>query len=356
MGDSKTILVTGGAGYIGSHTVLTLLEHGYSVVVVDNLVNACRVGETGIPESLKRVEKLTGKKIEFFDVDILDLTSLREVFEKFKFQCVIHFAALKSVGESCEKPLTYYHNNITGSLNLLQVMQEFQVSRFIFSSSSTVYGSPQFLPFTESHPTGQGCTNPYGKSKYFVEEILKDLAASNKDWTIISLRYFNPVGSHPSGEIGEDPNGIPNNLMPYIAQVAVGRRDKLQVFGDDYDTKDGSGVRDYIHIMDLAAGHVTALDKLLGPKSKAGFTAYNLGTGTGYSVFEMVAAFSRASNKKIPYEVVARREGDIASSYCDASLARAELQWEAKHGLDKMCEDTWRWQAKNPLGYQKIFY
>ncbi|KAL1461515.1 hypothetical protein WDU94_013404 [Cyamophila willieti] len=231
-----------------------------------------------------------------------------------------------------------------------------QTAPIPYSPPPTVYGLPQYLPLTESHPTGQGCTNPYGKSKFFIEEMLKDLASSSQKWSIIALRYFNPVGSHPSGEIGEDPNGIPNNLMPYISQVAVGRRKKVQVFGNDYDTKDGSGVRDYIHIMDLAQGHVTALDKLLCDKPLSGFKAYNLGTGTGYSVFEMIEAFSKASKRTIPYEVVGRREGDIASSYCDASLAKTELGWEAKYGLDRMCEDTWRWQSKNTLGYRKIFY
>nr|XP_018898238.1 PREDICTED: UDP-glucose 4-epimerase isoform X2 [Bemisia tabaci] len=348
---SKVVLVTGGAGYVGSHAVLSLLEHGYQVVVVDNFINACKAKNSPKPVSLLRVEELAGKGTTFYNVDLLNREALTEVFRKHQIECVIHFAALKAVGESCQIPLTYYQNNVSGSIILLEVMKAHNVRRFIYSSSSTVYGTPEFLPFTEAHPTGRNCTNPYGKSKYFVEEIMKDLAASDPSWSIVSLRYFNPVGAHESGQIGEDPVGIPNNLMPYIAQVATGRIASLQVFGNDYDTIDGTGVRDYIHIVDLAVGHVSALEKLLS-NDALGFKVYNLGTGTGYSVLQVVKAFEEASNKTIPYKIVPRRPGDIASSYCDASLAKKELGWEAKFGLKKMCEDMWKWQSQNPKGYE----
>lgn len=343
---SLTILVTGGAGYIGSHTVVELLSVGHQVICIDNCHNAFMSCDTKKPESLNRVEKLTGKSVIYYNVDIKDGSALREVFKKHKIDCVIHFAALKAVGESCRIPLSYYQNNVGGSCTLLETMEAAGVYRLIYSSSATVYGAPVSLPINENHPTGN-CTNPYGKSKYFQEEILKDLCAANNKWQVISLRYFNPVGAHISGRIGEDPNGEPNNLMPYIAQVAVGKREKLRVFGNDYPTKDGTGVRDYIHITDLALGHVNAIDRL-----KNGFFACNLGTGHGYSVIEMVNAFSDASGKAIPYEIVDRRPGDVAEVYADASLAAKELGWTATRGIDEMCVDTWRWQKQNPNGFQ----
>nr|CAD7261258.1 unnamed protein product [Timema shepardi] len=357
MSGGPTVLVTGGAGYVGSHTVVQLLTKGYQVVVVDNLVNASKVGFTGINESssdtecLRRVQEITGKKLKFHHVDILKKEELDTIFETYDIDCVMHFAALKAVGESVQLPLLYYKNNVSGSINLFEVMNKHNVKKLLYSSSATVYGTPQQLPLTENHPTGLGCTNPYGKSKYFVEEILKDLVTSDKLWSVISLRYFNPVGAHESGLIGEDPQGVPNNLMPYIAQVAVGRRPDLKVYGNDYDTPDGTGVRDYIHIQDLAVGHLDAAKKLLSP-SFSGFKAYNLGTGSGLSVLQLVKAFEEASGRKIPYEIVGRREGDIAYCYSDASLAKRELGWEAKKGLKEMCEDVWRWQSKNPQGFQ----
>lgn len=351
MSKNGAVLVTGGAGYVGSHAVVDLLGNGYEVVVVDNLVNSFKGKNESLPESLKRIEKLTGKKVKFYEENLLNKEALSNIFDENKISCVIHFAALKAVSESCQIPLVYYSNNITGSISLLEVMKAHGVTKLVYSSSSTVYGTPQFLPLTEDHPTGQGCTNPYGKSKYFVEEILKDLCASDKSWNVISLRYFNPVGAHESGIIGEDPAGIPNNLMPYIAQVAIGRRPQLQVFGGDYDTHDGTGVRDYIHILDLAAGHISALKKLEEP-GFSGFKAYNLGTGKGNSVLEVVAAFKKASGQEIKYKIVGRREGDIATSYCDTTLAKNELGWEAKKNLDDMCVDMWRWQQKNPNGFE----
>ncbi|XP_054276252.1 UDP-glucose 4-epimerase-like [Macrosteles quadrilineatus] len=345
------VLVTGGAGYVGSHTVLELLKIDYEVVVVDNLVNSYKALSSELPECLRRVEKLAGRKVTFYNLDLSDRGALSKVFKKHSVFCVIHFAALKAVGESCQKPLLYYSNNITGSITLLEVMIENGVKNFVYSSSSTVYGNPQFLPLTEDHPTGQGCTNPYGKSKYFVEEILKDVCLADNGFRVISLRYFNPVGAHPSGDIGEDPAGQPNNLMPYIAQVAVGRRAELLVYGNDYNTRDGTGVRDYIHIMDLVSGHICAIEKLRDPTTK-GFKTYNLGTGSGHSVLEVIEAFKTASGKDVKYKVVGRREGDIAESYCDASLASKELNWKAEKSLKEMCEDMWRWQAKNPNGFQ----
>ncbi|XP_025835371.1 UDP-glucose 4-epimerase isoform X1 [Agrilus planipennis] len=346
-----TILVTGGAGYVGSHTVLELLNNNYSVIALDNLVN-CYAEKNDKPESLKRVEKLTGKQIIFYNVDIRDKTSLDKIFKVHSIDFVIHFAALKAVGESVQIPLTYYQNNIAGSSTLFEVMQSNGVKKIVFSSSATVYGIPQFLPITEEHPTGQGCTNPYGKTKYFVEEILKDVCVSDHEWKVILLRYFNPVGAHESGEIGEDPSGIPNNLMPYIAQVAVGRREKVYVFGNDYPTPDGTGVRDYIHITDLAIGHVQALTKL-NDTTFFGWKAFNLGTGRGYSVLDVINAFSKASGKIIKHEFVNRREGDVAASFADASLAKIELNWTATRGIDEMCKDTWNWQSKNPNGFKK---
>lgn len=335
----STILVTGGAGYIGSHTVLQLLEQNYQVVVVDNLCNSSK-------ESLNRVSKLTGKTCTFYPVDIRNKQALSEVFSNHDISSVIHFAGLKAVGESTQIPLHYYDNNISGTLTLCEVMKEHGVKSLVFSSSATVYGDPESVPILENFPTS--ATNPYGRSKLIIEEILKDLHASDSSWKIVLLRYFNPVGAHPSGLIGEDPNGMPNNLMPFISQVAVGRRDKLSVFGDDYSTIDGTGVRDYIHVDDLARGHLAAISKL---EVDSGLFTYNLGTGNGYSVLEMVRAFSRASNIDVPFEIVNRRPGDIAECYANASKAKAELGWEAKLSIEDMCRDAWNWQSKNPNGY-----
>lgn len=334
------ILVTGGAGYIGSHTTLELLKTGYEVVVVDNLIN-------GNVEALKRIEKLTGKSVVFYEYDLVDKEKVSSVFEKHPIGAVIHFAGLKAVGESVEKPLYYYHNNLLSTIYLCEVMREHQVKNLIFSSSATVYGSPHTLPITEDFPLS--ATNPYGRTKLMIEEILRDLSVPDHSWNIALLRYFNPVGAHHSGQIGEDPHGIPNNLMPIIAQVAVGRREKLFVFGNDYDTPDGTGVRDFIHVVDLALGHVRALEKLT---ENPGVVTYNLGTGRGYSVLEMLAAFEKASGKKIPYEIVDRRPGDIAACYADPSLAQQELNWRAQRGIDEMCIDTWRWQSANPNGFR----
>ena len=334
------ILVTGGAGFIGSHTVVELQNAGYDVVVVDNLVNSSR-------KSLERVEKITGKEVTFYEADINDAAALNEIFEKESIDSVIHFAGLKAVGESVAKPLEYYMNNISGSLTLFDVMRNHGVKNIIFSSSATVYGDPAFVPITEECPKGQ-CTNPYGWSKSMLEQILTDLHTADSEWNVVLLRYFNPVGAHKSGTIGENPKGIPNNLMPYITQVAVGKLECLGVFGDDYDTPDGTGVRDYIHVVDLALGHVKALKKI---EEKAGVKVYNLGTGNGYSVLDMVKAFGKACGKEIPYQIKARRPGDIASCYADPTKAKEELGWVAERGLDEMCEDSWRWQSNNPEGY-----
>lgn len=334
-----SILVTGGAGYIGSHTVLELLNQGEEVVVVDNLSNSSK-------ESLSRVEKLTGRSVTFYQADILDRQALREVFDKHDVSAVVHFAGLKAVGESVQIPLKYYMNNVTGTVVLCEVMAEFGVKNLVFSSSATVYGDPQTVPIKEDFPTG--ATNPYGRSKLMVEELLGDLFRSDNSWNIALLRYFNPVGAHESGQIGEDPNGIPNNLMPFITQVAVGKLPKLSVFGDDYATKDGTGVRDYIHVVDLAVGHLKALDKL---NTAPGLVTYNLGTGTGYSVLEMVKAFESASGRDIPYAIAPRRDGDIAECYADPSFAEAELGWKATHTIEQMTADSWRWQSQNPAGY-----
>lgn len=335
------VLITGGAGYIGSHTALELLNEGYEVVVYDNLYNSSK-------ESLRRVEELTGKKIAFYEGDILDEDKLRSVFETEKIDAVIHCAALKAVGESVRKPLEYYHNNITGTLTLLKVMNEMGTKNIVFSSSATVYGDPEVIPITEQCPKGQ-CTNPYGWTKSMMEQIMSDLQKAHPEWNVILLRYFNPVGAHESGRIGEDPKGIPNNLMPYISQVAVGKREKLGVFGDDYDTPDGTGVRDYIHVTDLAVGHVKAINYIF---SNPGLDIINLGTGVGYSVLDMVKAFSKACGKEIPYEIQPRREGDIAMCYADPSKAAKVLGWKAERGLDEMCADSWRWQSQNPNGYE----
>ncbi|NP_001085067.1 uncharacterized protein LOC432137 [Xenopus laevis] len=340
------VLVTGGGGYIGSHCVLELLEAGYTPVVIDNFHNAIR-GANNIPESLQRVQEIVGKTIEFEEVDMLDRVALDELFNKHKFSAVLHLAGLKAVGESVQKPLLYYKVNLTGTIQLLEVMNSHGVKNIVFSSSATVYGDPSYLPIDESHPVG-GCTNPYGKTKYFIEEMIKDQCKAETDWCAILLRYFNPIGAHVSGKIGEDPQGIPNNLMPYVSQVAVGRREFLNVFGNDYNTPDGTGVRDYIHIVDLAKGHIAALKKL---ETTSGCKVYNLGTGTGYSVLEMVKAMEKASGKKIQHKIAPRREGDIATCYADPALAKAELGWKAEYGLDRMCEDLWRWQSENPTGF-----
>ncbi|XP_033313037.1 UDP-glucose 4-epimerase isoform X1 [Bombus bifarius] len=347
---SWNVLVTGGAGYIGSHTVLELLQANFEVVVIDNFSNAYKGNDNIKPECLLRVEKLTNKTVTFIQCDVTNWNELKDVFKKHEFHSVIHFAALKAVGESCEKPLEYYKTNVCGTLNLLSVMRDFNVKRFIYSSSATVYGIPEKLPLVENMKTGD-CTNPYGKTKYMVEEVLKDLCTSDKEWSVISLRYFNPVGAHSSGQIGEDPNGVPNNLMPYIAQVSVGKREFLYVYGNDYDTHDGTGVRDYIHITDLAVGHVKAMiyQKI---RNSTGFKVFNLGTGKGYSVLEVIRAFEKASGQKIPYKIVERRTGDISASYADASLANKELNWQATKNIDDMCLDTWKWQQNNPDGYK----
>ena len=337
------ILVTGGAGYIGSHTCVELLNAGYDVVVVDNLCNSCE-------ESLDRVQEITGKTLKFYQVDLLDYDGLKKVFENETIDSVIHFAGLKAVGESVDKPLEYYHNNITGKLILCDVMRQFHVKKIVFSSSATVYGTPAFVPITEECPKGI-CTNPYGWTKSMLEQILTDLHTADSEWKVILLRYFNPIGAHESGRIGEDPKGIPNNLMPYITQVAVGKRESLGGFGNDYDTHDGTGVRDYIHVVDLADGHVKAIQKM--DNNFEGVRVYNLGTGIGYSVLDVVNAFGKAFGRPIPYEIKERRPGDIATCYADSSLAEKELGWKAIRDLDKMCVDSWRWQKNNPDGYVK---
>ncbi len=334
------VLVTGGAGYIGSHTCVELLESGYDVVVMDNLYNSNE-------KALERVEQITGKKVAFYNVDMLDKEAMNEIFEKESIDSVIHFAGYKAVGESVRKPLEYYHNNITGTLLLCDVMRNHGVKNIIFSSSATVYGDPAFVPITEDCPKGQ-ITNPYGQTKGMLEQILTDLHVSDPEWNVVLLRYFNPIGAHKAGIIGEDPKGIPNNLVPYIAQVAVGKLEKLGVFGDDYDTPDGTGVRDYIHVVDLAKGHVKAMKKF---KDAPQVRIYNLGTGNGYSVLQVLHAFEKACGKELPYEIKPRRAGDIAQCYADPAKAREELGWEAEYGIDEMCEDTWRWQSTNPNGY-----
>lgn len=341
------ILVTGGAGYIGSHTCIALHQADYDIVVYDNLSNSSR-------EAINRVSSLIGQPIEFIEGDIRDTELLRQVFTEHQFFGVIHFAGLKAVGESVAKPLLYYNNNVSGTINLLEAMAEANVKNLVFSSSATVYGDPEVLPIDEKSP--RSCTNPYGQSKLTVEHILQDLAATNDGWNLIPLRYFNPVGAHPSGQIGEDPNDIPNNLMPYISQVAVGKLEKLSIFGNDYPTIDGTGVRDFIHVTDLAQGHVAALNylqKRVGQDkySSIGFLPINLGTGKGTSVLELVTAFSKVSGQDIPYQFAARRAGDIASCYASADKAKDLLGWEAKLSITEMCQDTWNWQSMNPNGY-----
>ncbi len=336
----KTVLVTGGAGYIGSHTNVELLEAGHEVIVLDNLSNSQYT-------AIERVEEITGRKIEFIEADLRDKAATAAVFDIHSIDAVIHFAGLKAVGESVHIPIPYYQNNIGGTLNLLEAMNDRGVKNLVFSSSATVYGEPASLPITEDFPVS--ATNPYGRSKLIIEEMLADVYLSDASWNIARLRYFNPVGAHESGLIGESPNDIPNNLMPYISQVAVGRLEKLSVFGDDYPTPDGTGVRDYIHVVDLARGHIKALEKLA---RDPGLVTYNLGTGQGYSVLDMVRAFEKASGRPIPYRIAPRREGDIASCYADPGLAARELGWKAEKGIEEMCADTWRWQQQNPAGYQ----
>jgi len=333
------ILVTGGAGYIGSHTVLELLELGNEVIVVDNLSNSSK-------ESLNRVESITGKSPIFYEQDLLDKVALEKVFSSHKIDSVIHFAGYKAVGESVQKPMMYYQNNLDSTLILCEVMKKFDVKNLVFSSSATVYGDPESVPITEE--SSLSATNPYGRTKLFIEYILKDLYTSDDSWNIALLRYFNPVGAHKSGLIGEDPNDIPNNLMPYVSQVAVGKLKQLSVFGDDYPTPDGTGVRDYIHVVDLALGHLKAIDKL---RSAPGLVIYNLGTGKGTSVLDMIKAFENASGKKVDYKIGPRRSGDIATCYADPAKAEKELGWKAERGIKEMCEDAWKWQSENPNGY-----
>ena len=335
------ILVTGGAGYIGSHTVILLIEAGYEIVIFDNFCNASK-------EAIKRVEKIVDKEITSVEGDVRNRNDLHKVFKAHKIDAVIHFAGLKAVGESVEQPLKYYDNNVNGTAVLCEVMAEYDCKSIVFSSSATVYGDPHTTPIDENFPLS--ATNPYGRSKLFVEEILRDLYLSDNDWKIVLLRYFNPVGAHDSGTIGEDPNGIPNNLMPFIAQTAVGKREYLSIFGEDYTTHDGTGVRDYIHVMDLADGHVKAIDKI---KDFTEVMTLNLGTGKGYSVLDMVKAFEKASGKTVPYKIAPRRAGDIAKCFANPSYAKKILGWEAKRGIEEMCEDSWRWQSNNPNGYSK---
>ena len=335
------ILVTGGAGYIGSHTCIELLNENYDVVVLDNLSNSSE-------ESLVRVKNITGKSLEFYKADLLDKKQITAVFSEHKIDGVIHFAGLKAVGESVLIPLRYFHNNIIGTLNLLEVMNEFNVKNIVFSSSATVYGNPASLPIKENFPLS--ATNPYGRTKLMIEEILQDIYLSDKNWNIALLRYFNPVGAHKSGEIGEDPFGIPNNLVPYISQVALGFLPQVSVFGNDYDTPDGTGIRDFIHVVDLASGHIKTLAKLF---TNPGLMIYNLGTGIGYSVLEMIKGFEAASGKNVPYKIVDRRPGDIAACWADPAKAKEDLGWKADKTLTDMCKDTWNWQKNNPNGYRK---
>lgn len=336
------ILVTGGAGFIGSHTCVSLTQAGYEVIIVDNYYNSS-------PKSLARISELCGKELKFYECDIRDRAGMDKIFKENKIEAVIHFAGLKAVGESCQKPIEYYDNNIGGTLTLCDVMRQNNCKNIVFSSSATVYGMHNVSPLKETMQTG-GTTNPYGTTKYMIEIILEDIFKSDSAWNVTLLRYFNPIGAHKSGRIGENPNGIPNNIMPYITQVAIGKLPELSVFGDDYDTPDGTGVRDYIHVVDLAEGHVKALDNML--EGSKGVQVFNLGTGHGYSVLDLVKAFEEASGKKVPYKIVARRPGDIATCYSDPTKAKEVLGWEAKRGLAEMCEDSWRWQSQNPNGFE----
>jgi UDP-glucose 4-epimerase len=340
---SMNVLVTGGTGYIGSHTVVELLNAKHNVIIVDNFSNSSS-------EVLTRIEKITGRKPKFYYGDVQDRKKLNKIFQENRVEAVIHFAGLKSIGESVKEPLAYYHNNIVSTLTLLEVMKENSIKQLIFSSSAAVYGQPETLPLTETSRVGVGITNPYGRTKYMIEEILNDLLVSDRRWAITSLRYFNPIGAHVSGLIGEDPNDIPNNLLPYITQVAVGKLDKLKVFGNDYDTPDGTGIRDYIHVVDLAKGHVAALEWF---KASDKVDVYNLGTGKGASVMEVLHAFEKTCGKTIPYEIAGQRPGDIASCYADVSNAKAKLKWQTKKTLEEACVDSWRWQSQNPDGYTK---
>ena len=335
------ILVTGGAGYIGSHTLIELDKAGYEMVVVDNLMNSQK-------ESLVRVASIIGKEIPFYEVDIRNREALSAVMDQYQFDACIHFAGLKAVGESVAKPLEYYENNMNGTFVLLDELRKHGCKNIIFSSSATVYGNPAIIPITEECPKGH-CTNPYGQTKSMLEEVLMDLQRADQEWNVVLLRYFNPIGAHKSGLIGENPNGIPNNLMPYITQVAVGKRKELGVFGDDYDTPDGTGVRDYIHVVDLACAHVCALKAI---ESKCGLAVYNIGTGNGYSVLDVVKAFEKVNGVKVPYSIMPRRPGDIATCYCNPAKVKAELGWEAQYGIEEMCRDSWNWQSKNPNGYE----
>ena len=337
----KTTLVTGGAGYIGSHTLIELINNNFDVVVVDNLVNSSR-------ESLRRVEQITGHEIPFIEADVRDQSALDDVFTTYDIDSVIHFAGLKAVGESVAKPLEYYDNNLVSTMALLEVMREHNVKQLVFSSSATVYGNPSELPLRETSTVGVGLTNPYGKTKYMIEQIIQDYCAADPAFEATILRYFNPIGAHQSGQIGEDPNGIPNNLLPYVAQVAVGKLQSVGVFGNDYDTPDGTGVRDYIHVVDLARGHVAALQHM-----KAGANVYNLGTGSGTSVLEIIKAFSKACGRDLPYEIKPRRAGDIAACYADCSKAERELGWRAELSIEQACADSWRWQSQNPNGFSE---
>ncbi len=334
-----SVLVTGGAGYIGSHTTIELVEAGYEVIIVDDFSNSN-------PVVIERIEELLGKKVKLYEIDITDKEKLEVVFKENKIDSVIHFAAYKAVGESVEKPLEYYINNLTSTLVVLDLMREYSVKKFVFSSSATVYGDPIRNPILEDFDLS--VTNPYGRTKLMIEDMLRDICKADKTLDVAILRYFNPVGAHKSGRIGEEPNGIPNNLMPYITKVAIGSLKELSVFGDDYPTHDGTGVRDYIHVVDLARGHVKALDKL---SENPGLVTYNLGTGNGYSVLDLVKAFSKASNREVPYKIAERRAGDIAMCYADPSKAEVELGWKAEYGIDDMCQDSWRWQSQNPNGY-----
>ena len=338
---AKRILVTGGAGFIGSHTLIELHKAGYEFVVVDNLVNSN-------PEALRRVGELIGAEVPFVKADIRDREALNKVFEQYKFDSCIHFAGLKAVGESVAKPLEYYENNMSGTFTLIDVMRQHGCKNIIFSSSATVYGDPAIIPITEECPKGH-CTNPYGQTKSMLEQVLMDVQKADPEWNVVLLRYFNPIGAHQSGRIGENPNGIPNNLMPYITQTAIGRRKELGVFGNDYDTHDGTGVRDYIHVVDLATAHVAALQAI---EKNAGLAIYNIGTGHGYSVLDVVNAFEKANGVKVSYSIKPRRPGDIATCYCDPSKAERELGWKAKYGIEDMCRDSWNWQSQNPNGFE----